>query len=149
MEIAEIVSIFFLSAVKFLFAPSISVAAGFSLIETILITSSGGMFGITAFYYFGHFIIKSIDRWRLGKNPTQTKKVFTKKNKIIVKLKDRFGLIGLVIVTPALISIPIGCVVAAKFYYDNKLTYPMLLISTAIWSVVLSIVSISIKSSII
>lgn len=149
MELAEIVSIFFLSAVKFMFAPSVAIAAGFTLLETILITSTGGMFGITVFYYFGHWIIKVIDRWRFGKNKPRTKKVFTRKNKFIVRLKGRFGLVGLIIITPALLSIPIGCVVAAKFYYNNKSTYPMLLISTVIWSVGLSIFSNSIKSVIL
>lgn len=149
MEIAEIASIFFLSAVKFMFAPGVAAAAGYSLFETILITSTGGMFGITVFYYFGLWITQTIDKWRYRKNGKKTKKVFTRKNKFIVKLKGRFGLIGLVIVTPAILSIPIGCVVAAKFYYRNKQTYPLLLLSTCMWSTGLSLFSHTFKSYLI
>lgn len=148
MEIAEAFSIFLLSTVKFMFAPGVAAAAGFSVIQTVIIHSLGGMTGITVFYYFGRFIVTKVESFRTpySKKP---KKVFTRKNKGIIKLKGKFGLIGLVILTPSFLSIPIGSVVAAKFFYHNKWTYPMLMVSTFIWSIGLSFLAHAVKSSII
>lgn len=86
-------------------------------------------------------------RSRVSSFPEGQPKIFTRKNRRIVKFKGSFGLIGLVIVTPAILSIPIGCVVAAKFYRHNRYTYPMLLVSTFIWSLGLSVVVYYIKSN--
>lgn len=148
MEIAEAISIFFLSTVKFMFAPGVSAAAGFSLLQTILITSLGGMTGITVFYYFGRLIITKMESWRSAHRKVP-KKVFTKRNKSIVKLKGKYGLIALLILTPSFLSIPIGSVVAAKFYHHYKFTFPLLLVATVIWSIILSILSHSVKTAIL
>jgi hypothetical protein len=148
MEIAEAISIFFLSTVKFMFAPGAAALAGFSLLQTILITSLGGMTGITVFYYFGRFIITKTESM-LRQRHMVPKKVFTRRNKLIVKIKGKYGLIGLLVLTPSLLSIPIGSVVAAKFFYHYKLTYPLLLVATLVWSIILSILSHSVKSAIL
>lgn len=149
--IAKILSVFFLSTVKFMWAPGTALVSGFSFFETILITTIGGMTGITFFYFFGMWAIEKIEqiksRSKFSRFQNSPKKVFTKKNRRIIKIKASFGLVGLIIITPALLSIPIGCVVAAKFYRHNKLTYPLLLLSTFAWSLFLTTIVFYIKSS--
>lgn len=150
--LAKLLSVFLISTVKFMWAPGASMVSGFSFSQTILLTSFGGMTGITFFYFFGRWAIEKIEnikrRSRGYTFPEGNPKVFTKRNRRIVKFKLSFGLIGLVIVTPALLSIPIGCVIAAKFYRHNRLTYPMLLLSTIVWSVGLTVVVYYLKSNI-
>jgi len=143
--LTKIAGIFLLSSVKFFFAPGTSVAAGFSPYQTVLITSSGGIAGVSFFYFLGRWMIVYIRSTVSNKRPGHSKKVFTRRNRSIVKFKEGFGLIGLVVVTPAILSIPIGCVVAAKFYYKNRLTYPLLVISTFVWSVGLTYFSETIR----
>ena len=150
--LAKLLSVFFISTVKFMWAPGASLVSGFSFAQTILITSIGGMTGISFFYFFGRWAIEKLESVRRGSRvytfPEGQRKIFTKRNRRIVKFKWSFGLIGLVIVTPAILSIPIGCVVAAKFYRHNPLTYPMLLVSTLMWSVGLTLIVYYIKSNI-
>lgn len=150
--LAELLSVFFISTVKFMSAPGASMVSGFSFFQTILITSIGGITGISFFYFLGRRVIEKMERInrrsRGSSFPEGKRKIFTKQNRRIVKFKWSFGLIGLVIVTPAILSIPIGCVIAAKFYRYNRLTYPMLLLSTVIWSVGLTVVVYYIKSNI-
>ena len=141
-DFLEALSIFLLSAVKFMWAPGTSIAAGFTFWQTIIITSLGGMVGILFFYYFGHLIFMSFDKWRYRNKP---KKLFTKRSRRIITVKERFGLIGFTFLTPAIISIPIGCVIAAKFFYQNKQTLPLLLGFTIVWSFILTIFSVYIK----
>lgn len=141
--LAKILSIFFLSATKLLWAPGTAIVSGFSIFETIVITSLGGMAGISFFYFFGRIAFERIEKWRVRKNlkrTDKTPKIFTKRNRRIIRMKLSFGLVGLVIVTPCILSIPIGCVVAAKFYRHNRYTYPLLLVSTILWCIVLTIV---------
>ena len=145
IHLAKILSVFFLSTVKFLFAPGTAIASGLSPVQTIFITSSGGITGITFFYFFGHWVFQQIDAWRYRNLSMKERRIFTKRNRYIVKFKLSFGLIGLVIVTPAILSIPIGSVVAAKFYYENRYTYPLLLASTIIWSVGLTLFVSTVK----
>ncbi|MCA1763311.1 MAG: hypothetical protein ABR574_08285 [Cryomorphaceae bacterium] len=143
--LTKIAGIFLLSSVKFFFAPGTAIASGFTPYQTVLITSSGGIFGISFFYFLGRWLILYIRKTVGSKDTVRTKKVFTRRNRSIVKFKEGFGLIGLIIVTPAILSIPIGCVVAAKFYYNNKLTYPLLVVSTFAWSVGLTYFSETIR----
>ena len=150
--LVKLLSVFLISTVKFMWAPGASMVSGFTFAQTILITSLGGMTGTSFFYFFGRWAVEKMEgvkRRSLGSSfPEGPRKVFTKRNRRIVKFKWSFGLIGLVIVTPSILSIPIGCVVAAKFYRHNPITYPMLLLSTLIWSVGLTVVVYYIKSNI-
>lgn len=150
--IAKILSIFFLSATKFLWAPGTAIVSGFSVFHTIIITSLGGMVGISFFYFFGTIAIQRIEKWRLRKSLKKTgmkPRVFTRRNRRIIRMKLSFGLIGLVIITPCILSIPIGCAVAAKFYRHNRYTYPLLLVSTILWSILLTVVVSLIESNLI
>lgn len=149
--IAKFLSVFFLSATKFLWAPGTAIVSGFSVLDTIIITSLGGMSGVSFFYFFGTIAIQRIEKWRLKRSLRKTgqkPKIFTRRNRRIIRMKLSFGLIGLAIVTPCILSIPIGCAVAAKFYRHNRYTYPLLLISTIVWSILLTIVVSFIESNI-
>lgn len=140
------ISIFFLSAVKLMFAPGTAAAAGFGFWETVSLTSAGGLAGIFFFYFFGHVIFMSIDDFRRRRRKVEVpKKIFTKRNRFIIALRGKVGIIGLTFLTPAIISIPIGSVVAAKYYYDNRLTLPLLVLFTITWSVILSVFSFYLK----
>lgn len=149
--VSKIVTVFFLSAVKFLWAPGTSMVAGFTFFETVVITTAGGIFGITVFYFFGKWVVAKMEmvKRKTGMASAQTKtKVFNKRNRRIIKFKSSFGLIGLVIVTPTILSIPIGCILAAKFYRHQKKTYPLLLISTFLWSLAVSVAVYYVKTNI-
>jgi len=145
-ELLRAISIFFLSATKLLWAPGTAVASGLTFWETILITATGGMTGIVFFYYFGHMVFVAFDKWKDKRRKVVVeKRIFTRKNRMVVNVKSKFGIIGLTFLTPCIISIPIGCVIAAKFYFNNRLTLPLLLVFTVVWCFILSIFSFYVK----
>jgi hypothetical protein len=152
-ELFKFLGIFLLSTVKLLFAPGAAVAAGFNMPETIIITSTGGCSGILFFYYFGHWLTEYLRRIvqkqrkvtvangaQFSKAPT-----FNKRNRIIVKVKYHFGMMGIVLFTPVLLSIPIGAVVAARLYWGSRWALPLLILSTVAWSVILTLLSTTLK----
>ena len=148
----EILAIVLLSSVKFLLAPSAAVAAGHGFLKTIIITFSGGSCGILFFYYMGGWAVDKISCMINGSkkqdsNSIQKKRIFTKKNKWIIKIKSKFGLAGLSIITPGIISIPVGSILAAKYFKKHPNTIAYLIISVFLWSVLLTSLSLLFKQN--
>lgn len=141
-EILKISGWLLFSAVKFLIAPgSIYIVGHYSFWETILISIAGGWMGIIGFFYFGKVIFGFFEwiTYRLRTGPAKTKKRITKMNRIIVAIKNhRMGLIGLALITPSIISIPVGCILAAKYFSHDKRAVPILFMAVVFWGFVLT-----------
>lgn len=133
--IVTVVGLFLLSSVKFFIAPGFTVYAGYSYIETLIITSTGGLAGVTVFYFFGAWLQK-IYYQRFGKKGLGKKS--TKPLRRIVKIKSKYGLIGLALLTPCIFSIPLGSLIAARYFERDRKTLPMLYGSVVLWSLVLT-----------
>ena len=140
-EIAEVVGLMFWASVKFLFAPSTVALAGYSFWETVGITIVGGFMGVLFFYFASGWVMKTYVNLVPSKKNPKPKKVMTRKNKLIIWVKQNFGIVGLSLITPSLISIPLGSILAARFFSYDKRTVPFLLLSVVFWSFVLSALS--------
>lgn len=143
-EFLKILPILLLSSVKFLPCPSLAILAGFSVFESILITTSGGLSGAIVFFRSAEYLMERARRRRLllvmsGKRkPART---FTRYNRVLVNIKRRFGVGGIALLTPIALSIPVGSLVMAKFFKHKSMALPSILISVLFWSVLLSIVT--------
>ena len=143
-----------LSAVKFLFAPPVTIEIGFNYIQTLLITISGGILGVVFFYYLSGALILGINYLRnklkhlfTNKNKRELlknkisepvkKKIFTLRNKIVVKMKKRVGMIGIIAVTP-FISIPLAAFLVRKYYSKHKWALVYFAVSIIFWSFLFS-----------
>ena len=133
----EIISVFLMSGIKFFVAPLLAKTFGFTFLETILVTSLGGVVGVFVFFNLGSKIVHLFPNFF---KPNNTKrKIFTKKNKFYLKLIRNYGLFGIAIFSPILISIPIGSFLAARFF-ENQKTKALTIMCAAvlIWSVSIS-----------
>jgi len=141
-EILQLVTSFLLSSTKFLFAPSATLGLGYSYWETIAITIIGGWTGVIFFFYFGKLAVD----WYMKRYGTKKEKSkFTKTNKMIIKVKSNFGIIGLAFISPVTISIPVGSILAARYFGNNKLAVYFLMGSIVFWSFLLTTISIQFK----
>ncbi len=155
IKIFKLLQIILISAVKFMFAPLISLKMGFSYFQTILYTTIGGILGVLFFFFLSNLIIRLYKQYlakyikdlfrKIRKKKhivspaaVKTRKKFTKKNRFIIFVKSKFGMIGIIILTPTILSIPIGTFLASKYYSNKKALLVYLSISVAIWSFVLS-----------
>lgn len=143
-EILQLVGVFLISSTKFLFAPSTTVGFGYSYWETILITITGGWFGVLVFYFFGRVVVDLFMRNYFKKKDAQKPK-FTRTNKMIIKVKSKFGIVGLAFISPVTISIPVGSILAARYFGDNKLSIYYLMASIVFWSFTLTTISFYFK----
>jgi hypothetical protein len=145
----KILEVLLIASVKFLFAPFEAERYGFNFGQSFAITTLGGIIGILAFYFAGSYIatwwrhtmavVKSIFLRRpaavIERKP---KKNFTRSRRFIVGVKLKFGLFGIAFITPCIISIPIGTIVAAHFFRKRRPVILYMLVSLVLWSLVLN-----------
>ena len=141
-----------ISSVKFLLAPFEAERQGFDMMQSFIITTIGGFIGITAFIFAGKYIfsfwihflamIKSVF---LNKKSSEIEKKMPKEvkseRKIIQWVRKRFGLIGIAFITPCIISIPIGTLVAVGLYKSRGRILLFTTLSLIFWSLILNYVA--------
>ncbi len=131
--IIEAITLFLLSGVKILFTPIGMIAAGQSFWTTIIITSSGGVFGSLVFFYSGKKILSLF-------KSDKAKKVFTSQNRRTVRIKNRFGLIGMASLM-GIISVPAAVILVAKYFGKHKAVIPVLIVTAVAWSFAVTSIS--------
>lgn len=122
--------------------PLVIIQYEFSFLETILWTNVGGILGV---YFFAFLSGKLLAWWkrtfrRSNKNiladEQQVKKIFTRRNRRIVRIKQKYGLAGIALITPFLLSIPVGVFLVVRYYRSSKVKYLYLIAANLIWSVI-------------
>lgn len=136
----EILFLLVFAAVKFVFAAGyLIVDKGFPYPQTVLILFCGGTLGVVVFYYFSSWVNQFINRLI---KPNKPRKLFTKKNRNIVKIKVKYGVYGIAFLSPVLISIPIGCFFASRFFLNKKSTIFILIGGVLFWSLTLPLIKL-------
>ena len=154
MDITKYSAFFLLSTVKFLFTPFGGPAAGLTFFETYLTCLLGAFFSGTIFYFLGEFLLNRsknknlLRRQKAIENgePLKEKKIFTRMNKNIVKMKHRFGIVGISFFAPLFMSVPVGTIITAKFFGKRKITYPLILLGFCINGLLTTGIAYSISS---
>jgi len=154
---AKIISLLLLSGIKFIFAFPLAIKLHFTCLQTIIITSLGGIAGIIFFSFFWEHVIRlyfwfihtflhkyptirahlrNIKYWFV-KPKTERSIPFRRKRRYVF-LKQNAGILGISILTPILLSIPLGTFLAVRFYGRNLRTLLILSLIVVFWSVVIS-----------
>ena len=145
----KFIEVLLLSGVKFFFAPFLSFHLGFSYLQTILFTSIGGILGVVFFFFLSTTILNIFQKYwtpkkylfhkKYYKNKSlKNKKKFSYKNKLLVNTKNKYGLWGIAILTPVVLSIPLGTFLAYKYYGNKKIVLLSLFFSVFLWSIIIS-----------
>jgi hypothetical protein len=127
-------TVFLLATFKFMFAPFSGIPFGLGFFEICVSSFLGGLLSSFVFYFAGNFLLK-----KMGKQ--KKKKVHTRMNRFIVKLKQKLGKIGITFWAPFFLSIPIGSMVVAKFYGKEKGTFMFITLGMALNSLVMSMLA--------
>lgn len=120
-----------------------------SFFETILYTNIGGIIGIIVFAFLSKGFLKIIKLLWPGKSidSKKSKKIFTRRNKRIIFLKNKFALPGVIILTPVLLSIPVGVFIVTKYFGHKKINFLYLLVVQFLWSVIFTIMYFNVKAA--
>jgi uncharacterized membrane protein len=115
----------------------------YSFFETVLWINIGGILGI----YFFAYLSEGLNRWLIRTFSTRkrnrkrekargNKKIFTKRNRRIIRIKQRYGLIGIAATTPVLLSIPVGVFLVVRYYPRVKTRFVYLITANIAWSLI-------------
>jgi hypothetical protein len=128
-----------LAIVKFLFTPFTMMAvlgkdAGKVEFASIVSTTGiGATIGVLFFYYLG----RRFFAWWGGNKKKQNQRMFTKQLRRMIRIKMRFGLFGIVLIS-GLISVPVSAILAARFYKHHWHTPLWLIAGFWFWALFLT-----------
>jgi hypothetical protein len=125
------VGIVFLTMFKFIAGPLLGHAAGYSIWGIILVTVTGMMCSAFVFTMIGSQFKKV-----LALRPKKKKKIFSKKNRSIVRYWSKYGEVGIAFLTPILLTPVGGTLVLVSFGTKKRKIYFHLFWSGLLWSTV-------------
>ncbi len=132
--VLRVVTVYVSSMLKFVFGPVGGYAAGLNIVVTILVTVCSMMTVVLAFAFFGDFIRQHVMRRFF--NPRK----FTERNRKYVSIWRRYGLFGIAILTPILLTPIGGTLLAISFGTPRNKLILFMFVSAAAWSVLLTTV---------
>lgn len=130
-----LLGIYFISWFKFIAGPVLGSAAGYSVIQIVLVTTAGMMTSVIIFTLVGTKI-KQVFETNFRKKP---KLIFTKKSRKIVQLWRKYGEIGIAFFTPILLSPIGGTLIMVSFGVKKSHIYLHMLWSSCLWAIILSL----------
>lgn len=145
-KIIQYIIVALISSSRFTYGPLFGLGAGLSFTESFISALIGGLLG-TLFYYF---IASKLFRYfaKKRKNSLKKKPIFTKNNRKIIRIKQRFGIIGIGFLTVPVFSIMIGSMIAWKFFHHKKTTIPILFGFVLFYNIIYCIVYYFIKETV-
>lgn len=131
-KVLSSIAVFLGSIVKFSMGSLTAIAANLG-IGGSLANVMGGIIGIVLFTYLGSFLQDYLAK----KYPEKFGRKFTPANRFMVRVKQRFGLGGIAVLTPIALSIPVGVMFALAMTHDKKKILISMLASMFFWATVL------------
>ena len=122
------ISFFILSMFKSYSGPSLSALFNYNYSEMLLINFSASFISILISYRFRHQILGIL------KKKNKTPNGYSAKLKKMLILWRKYGFIGIVVLSPILISIPLGVIISAHFRTSKTQIFTYMFLSTFLWT---------------
>lgn len=123
------------ASVKYIFGISAALVAGLNFFETMICTVGGGMIGVFVYLYLWEGILLVYHKLRPPK-PKQFKPI-GKHRRRILKIIIKYEVVGIALLTPVLLSVPIGTILAASIEKNKWRIKLYMLMSFVLYSVVI------------
>jgi len=153
----KIINVFFLSTVKYFYTPFYANMIGLDYWGTMISMILGGVIGFLVYYHFSKIVILSTkhltplanvvvpyhmrnhyNRFRHKRRlRKKNKKIFTKRNRRLVKLGKNYGMYSIIIFTPILISLILGAFLLRKYYSNRSEAVPLMIVSIIVEGAIL------------
>jgi membrane protein DedA with SNARE-associated domain len=130
----KIFTIYLICLFKFIAGPILGSAAGFNLLEIIIVSVSGMMSSVIFVTYLGKWF-----KNYLSVRVTVKKKIFSSKNRRTVKIWRKFGPIGVAALTPIFLTPIGGSIIMSAFNVDHRKILTSMFISAVIWALVFGV----------
>jgi hypothetical protein len=155
VAVFKIIQVFLLASVKYVVTFPFALLIGLNFLQTLIAVTLGGIAGFFFFYYLSGHVVKRLHyvkiflrkhaphsvrlkfrQLMLWRKKVTGERVFSKRNRFIASFRARFGLIGIVVLSPVILSIPIGAFLLNKYYSKHKMAKPYMVLSIVSWTAV-------------
>jgi hypothetical protein len=137
----DLLSVASLSMFKFFFAPFLGAEEGLHFVPTFWACIIGMNLSVFIFSLFGD----SIKLFIIKKFYQKKRKVFTPSNRRLVAIWQKYGLFGVALLTPPLLTPPIGTLLASGFGERRRRIMVYMFVSSLIWGLILCYASYGLK----
>ena len=121
-----------------------------SFYEVMLYSNIGGLIGLFASMYLSRILIWFWEKYIAVYLPFRNKKrVFTRRNRFLVMVKSRYGFPGIVVLTPVLLSIPLGAFLMTRYYGTKPRYIGWMIAGQFSWSLLYTIFYLCVKQQIL
>lgn len=161
IAIFKIIQVFLLATVKYVLTFPYALLIGLNFQQTLISVTLGGIAGFIFFYHFSGFALRQFHHvktflwkhtpksirlkfrrmvgWRKG---VTGEKVFTKKSRMIVRFRSKYGLLGIIVASPIILSLPIGAFLINKYYPKHKMALSYMILSILSWAAVFAAIAV-------
>ncbi len=126
-------TVFLVSMFKFVIGPTTGIFAGLTIVETAVLTSLGMMTSVVIFSFGGE---AARDWWFASFR--HDRKLFSPRNRKVVKFWLKYGISGLSFLTPVVFSPIVGTLLAISFGESKARVIRFMFLSAVFWALVLS-----------
>jgi uncharacterized membrane protein len=137
MLIAKYVPVFTGSMLKFVLGPVTGISLGLSFIEIYACTVLGMMSTVVILSVLGTPAKLALDKLYVFVY-RKKRKIFSPRNRQVVKIWRKYGMVGVAFLTPLLLSPPFGTLIAVSFGEKKWKIMSYMLVSGLFWGVVLT-----------
>lgn len=120
---------------KFILGPLGGYAARLHPIITVLVTVGGMMTSVVVFTYFGEWL-----RVKLQHGPLKKRKRFSPRSRKFVKIWKKYGLTGVAVLTPLILTPIGGTILAVSSGSPKEKILLFMLISASAWAIVFTVI---------
>ena len=133
MNFAKYISVIAISMLKFAGGPLTGLALKLAWVETAICSVVGMMITVVLIVFSSDFIQNLWIRFFPKKEKA---KKFTKLNRLAIKTRRKFGLVGIALLTPIFFTPIGGAALAMAFRYERRAIILQMLISAVVWAIV-------------
>ncbi len=115
--------------------------------QAVLFGLLSGISGVVLLMFIADYTNQLLNKLKVVILPDRyiyrKKKKFNRRNRTIVKVKARYGLVGISLLTPIAFGLPLGVFLAVR-YYGNKLrTGVVLSLGVVLWSFIYALIALT------
>lgn len=134
-EVIKYLAVYCTSMLKFVGGPLMGIGSGLTFWETAILTNLGMM---TSVFIFSTVLGKTFKGWFFS-TFYKNRKLFSAKNRKVVKIWKNYGLKGVAFFTPLLLTPIGGTLIAASFGETRQRIFCYMLVSSMFWSFTFSL----------
>ncbi len=130
-------SVYFLSSLKFVFGPALGIIAyDMPVIVVIILTALGMMTTVYIFTFFGDPLRDFFKKFR-----KKERKIFTRRNRQLVEVWKRFGVPGVCLLTPLILTPPGGAILINVLGAKKSRIIRWMWFSAVFWSTIICLLA--------